>query len=203
MEASGTTLKREPIVLNQKLPIVQNTSAKLGEVLSGLNIKPFTKESVEKYKKEKVLELEAKNRVGFFAGYLVLWVAVFACTVLAVALVWTNADPSFFGGALGIFGGFAGLLLVARVSDACNGEENSWGWERLSFRAYGESIPASVAGEMRRVREELPDAEFEVEYLVRMKDRKVFDPFLVVKYAECEYYIEVWGEQSFDGKTLT
>lgn len=203
MNASGTTLKRESILLNQKLPLVQYASAKLGEVLFGLNIKPFTKESVEKYKKEKVLELETKNRVGFFARHLFLLVAIFAYTLFVAALVLANADPSFLGGALGIFGCIAGILLVTRVSDACEDEESNWGWERLSFRVYDKSIPAPVAVEMRRVREELPDAKFEVEYLVRMKDRKVFDPFLVVKYAECEYYIEVWDEQSFDGKTLT
>ena len=204
MSASATTLKREPILLNQKLPIVQYSSAKLGEVLSSLNIKPFTKESVEKYKKEKVRELETRNRVAFWERHSVLVIFAAACFTLTLCfLVLADIDPSWAGGMLGVLGAIVGLLLVARVSDAATDEENSWGWERLSFSVYGRGIPTSVAGEFIRVREVLPAAQFEIEYLVRMKDRKVFDPFLVVKYAECEYYIEVWDEQSFDGKTLT
>lgn len=200
MNASATTLKREPILLNPKLPIVQYASAKLGGVLSGLNIKPFTKESVEKYKKEKVLELEQASRMPFLERHPELAILGYFWIVLCLWAI-ASADVSLIlGGTQALLAGFVGLCLVAIVSDACENEENSWGWERLSFRVYDRSIPASVAGEMRRVREELPDAGFEVEYLVRMKDRKVFDPFLVVKYAECEYYIEVWDEERFNGE---
>jgi hypothetical protein len=174
---------------------------KLAGRLYDLDVMPYPKEAVEEYKKEKVYELEAESRVPFFARHPVLVGLAVGCA--SVALFFANlegASLSFAGGFFGIFCGIFGLLIVARTSDACTDEENSWGWERAPFSEYRERVPEKVRKEVSRIRNIVPFVNFEVEYLVRMKDRKVFDPLLILKYESYECCIEIWDEQDLEAE---
>ena len=194
---NASVLRREPILLNEKLPIVRDASVLLAMALSKLKIEPYPKNSVEAYKKEKLKKVAREfpekfslspffRRMGDMLSVLV--------SVLAIANLAGFAGLDAWSGVFGLYFAYFGLFCVYRVSAACESEESALSWERISAYRYEGRIPESVRNTLLRIREKLPATQFEVDYLVRMKDKKVFDPLLVAKYGECEYYIEVWDE---------
>jgi len=70
-------------------------------------------------------------------------------------------------------------------------------WVRLPLEEVRDA-PEFVKAKTREIANLLPDASFTVEQL--RSEKKVYDPFLIVSYAEESYYVEVWEEPEFEQK---
>jgi len=57
-------------------------------------------------------------------------------------------------------------------------------------------VPEFVWAKAREIASCLPEATFTVEQL--QSERRIYDPFLIVSYADESYYIEVWDESEFE-----
>jgi hypothetical protein len=57
-------------------------------------------------------------------------------------------------------------------------------------------VPEFVWAKAKEIASCLPEATFTVEQL--QSERRIYDPFLIVSYADECYYIEVWDESEFE-----
>jgi hypothetical protein len=57
-------------------------------------------------------------------------------------------------------------------------------------------VPEFVSAKAREIASLVPEANFTVEQL--QSERRNYDPFLIVSYADESYYIEVWDESEFE-----
>jgi hypothetical protein len=57
-------------------------------------------------------------------------------------------------------------------------------------------VPEYVWAKAREIAGLVPEANFTVEQL--QSERRIYDPFLMVSYADESYYIEVWDESEFE-----
>jgi hypothetical protein len=60
----------------------------------------------------------------------------------------------------------------------------------------GRDVPEFVKAKAREIANLLPEATFTVEQL--RSEKKIYDPFLIVSYADESYYVEVWEEPEFE-----
>jgi len=82
-------------------------------------------------------------------------------------------------------------------------QETLWGphfytclrWVRLPLEEVRDA-PEFVKAKVREIANLLPDASFTVEQL--RSEKKIYDPFLIVSYADESYYVEVWEEPEFE-----
>ena len=70
-------------------------------------------------------------------------------------------------------------------------------WVRVPLGKVRDA-PEFVKAKAREIANLLPDATFTVEQLRR--EKKIYDPFLIVSYADESYYVEVWEEPEFERK---
>lgn len=68
-------------------------------------------------------------------------------------------------------------------------------WVRVPLEEVRD-VPEFVKAKAREIANVLPDATFTVEQL--RSENKIYDPFLIVSYADESYYVEVWGEPGFE-----
>lgn len=66
-------------------------------------------------------------------------------------------------------------------------------WTSTALESYDYPVPEFVLLRACELKEELPLAKFEVEYMR-------VDPFLVMVYGSKRYYIDVWDEPKFEGR---
>ena len=71
-------------------------------------------------------------------------------------------------------------------------------WNERNIKEYRKSIPEFVLNKAVQIKRECPECEVLIDELSTTPD-----PFLIVKigYQE-EYYIEVWGEPGFEGRSI-
>jgi hypothetical protein len=70
-------------------------------------------------------------------------------------------------------------------------------WVRVPLKEVRD-VPEFVMAKVKEIADLLPDANFTVEQL--RSERKPYDPFLIVSYADESYYVEVWEEPEFERK---
>jgi hypothetical protein len=70
-------------------------------------------------------------------------------------------------------------------------------WVRLSLEEAPDT-PEYVKAKAAEIANLLPDATFTVEQL--RSEKEIYDPFLIVSYADESYYVEVWEEPEFERK---
>ena len=68
-------------------------------------------------------------------------------------------------------------------------------WVRVPLEEVRD-VPEFVKAKAREIANLLPDATFTVEQL--RSEKKIYDPFLIVSYADESYYVEVWEEPGFE-----
>ncbi len=70
-------------------------------------------------------------------------------------------------------------------------------WVRVPLKEV-QDVPDFVKAKVKEIGDLLPGATFTVEQL--RSERKLYDPFLIVSYADESYYVEVWEEREFERK---
>jgi len=192
---------------------VKINATPLQKVLRSLNIEPFSKESVEKYKKAKLQQvLESSSPVYYkhprlysflelvlrvcmaFAGFCILFSLI---TILADNTAQpefkTTTKIIFFTSSLGSLLLFAIIYLVVPkrpelVWNLTSIGGGGWGQE------YKKEIPTFALMQMVAVKKRLPSALFFIDEIVDPQSIRKTDPFLVVsdKDRTETFYIEVW-----------
>jgi hypothetical protein len=197
---------------NSKLRMAKDQKV-LGQVLNDLGVKPFTKESVDKYKERATKQFPLNSTIFLLSGVLslILWgvgknnpvgiiifpfVAVASTQILMTLVVLLCAFICIFSPSFEEF--FEGRLspLFYRYSFFFSGEvAGKKIWQKSKIENYKNEIPAGVIARAAQINDALPSTEFFVEDLVL--EQRAYDPFLIVKYGSAEYYIFVWNEPKF------
>lgn len=165
------------------------------EVLNNAETRPFTKESVEKYKREiteqanpRFLLLHNVARVMFNVGMFGI-ILCFGPALLGWFISW-KIGLAFVGG----------LVAFAAITTSLEGRATKYpgSWKVTPLKGYAEPVPEFVLHQAIKLKEGLPDAEFFVHQFVQ--NEKVLDPFLVVRHGDEEHFIAVWNEPKFEAE---
>ncbi len=191
----------------QKKPIV--TKQELVERLfEMLGVEPFTAESVSRYKKQKVrwlnkwatlLEFLDSKTFGaclfcFAAvGFLALLVEMAAWILVGHVPSW---ERHWWVWTVPTFSVSSFVTLVALLPSYI--KIRKYAWVKTWLDAYKEPIPLFALSLATQVIELLPEAQFQVDSLVC--EERVLDPFLVMKYRDQLFYLDVWDEPRFEGR---
>lgn len=195
------------------------------EVLTRLDIVPYSKESVEKYKAAVVDKAEDAHYLNGGAattsGWLILlfFVVAIASAVVAGAhktvTIWDHvALYSFFAGAgsivLSIVFSFIGTKAPGRwcTTRETRGNFPGYHWVEEGLHRYDDEADPFALAIALQIHEYLPGADFHVEVLRQKPVPKVEhrpsasawdgDPFLVLRVAGEDHYLAVWGEPDFE-----
>ncbi len=178
---------------------------KFVDVLTELDMSPFSAESVAKYKKV-ALKDARKNRTKFWERNIYVIESVFNA-LLYVLLV--SLAGCIMGPVIGSFWGVGGavfavcvktciLMIVAIVGLAVLfGDINDLEWQKAAIANYQGEIPEFVLRKAIQIKQGVPGVEFFVEHIGKKED-----PFLLARYQGKEYYIEVWDEPKFESQLL-
>lgn len=196
----GYKALKDHIVRTREQAACEKKALPFKQVLAELDIKPFTKEGVEKYKKQTADRVEwAANHIGLRASIYACMVC--ACMVALMLVVFPVVDLilGLPDGSWQVFWGLALSSLIAFVSIMGFGEAYGWPkatWRRIQLSSYGKLIPEFALDTAVNIKKAYPQANYYVEEL--SVDHITKDPFLVVVDAEDNaYYVEVWNEPNF------
>ena len=166
-------------------------------------IRPFTADSVEKYKAEMVRStLAALN--GKTSHYL-FGIAVVAVLCTAVFLGWREFDLSFWYPLVAtIVTGFSVITLFAMWIHATAYEiVTDCSWSKSALERSKIKIPVDVLRKALLLKKQLsPEIPlFRIDSLVVEKRQRIidYDPFLLVCLGDAEAYMAVWNEPKFNG----
>lgn len=78
------------------------------------------------------------------------------------------------------------------------------GWATVPIEEYRQDIPDFVMRKAIQIKEKMPAAQIVIEELTAKKERvaRRYDPFLVAKFENEKYYIEVWNEREFEDEVI-
>lgn len=165
--------------------------------LASIGVVPFETDSVERYKRK--VEYEA-NRFREF---------LLACSLLLSLVISVFGFPAAIFQTLG--GEIAIVVGIGVITMAMNnaGKKKLYAWQKVPLRGYSSQFPvASHALETAlSVARRIPATSFFVDELAEQvpkstprPDIATYDPFLVVRIDEEDFYLEVWNEPRFNGK---
>lgn len=152
-------------------------TTRLRGVLVELDIRPFTKESVEAYKNS---QLMAKNGNATDAPQSRAW---------PMSLRGILGNPDFTEGETRYWQWVRRPLKPQRIENA------GMLGHGFTFPSYTRPIPEFALQSALDIKKRCPDAEFVVESFEQQA--QVADPFLIVHAGGEEFYIEVWAEHSY------
>lgn len=171
----------------------------LQKTLEELDIRPFTQESVEKYKKSTEVPPNrlAATLVNFSAG-IGLVAAIVCLPILVVSAVTFNASLSFYLALIVLIGGGC-LIASAAIGDHFVVERM---WMTYDLAHYTEPVPEFALQTAIDIKKRHPEVNF---YVCSLEEnRMVLDPFLVMRVPDGtwykDYYLEVWNEPKFTGE---
>jgi hypothetical protein len=177
----------------KKTLVAEKVIRELGKILDRLDIQPFSRDSVERYKAEEPNAAELTEVPEFFQRHRKL-----ARILLRLIPVWGmlsmigTAAGWLISWQLGI-ASLANILLL--LAKGCEFDDRLAAlfpsWERVPLPQYQEDVPFHVLEKAVAIKKLMPSAEFYVE-------QRAKDPFLIVKCGEEEYYVEVWQEPRFE-----
>ena len=176
------------------------------ETLAELDINPFSKPSVDKYKKVALRDAR-KFRINFLGKN-------FRISNSIVKVIFCSFCTSFIGLFVLLYGmlteslgstyqivvvadifvlvaSFIFLVLTSSLSSS------SLEWQKTKLSVYRGEIPEFVLRKAIQIKKATPGfLEFFVEHIGKE------DPFLIVRFLEKEYYVEVWDEPKFESQLL-
>jgi hypothetical protein len=169
-------------------------SQALKKALAETNTRPFTKESVEKYKEE-----ITKNANRYLFLDRVAHVALNA----SMLLISFCSGPAILGwfvswkiGLTFLCGLVVSLVINIRLEGYTVKQPGSW--QVTPLKGYAEPVPEFVLHQAVELKEALPEAGFFVHQFVQ--NGLVLDPFLVISHGNESCFIAVWDEPKFEAK---
>jgi hypothetical protein len=182
-----------------KLKIISENE--LTNALRIVGLKPFTLESVERYKEAEVKKHQEHPIMGFLRDHRdvigdfsirTILFCVVACIVLAFLLdgkvlkLWETISVILLVFSIGL------LICEAYLSPKPKIDAR---WRRSQLNEYGAPVPEFALATALELHQRLPGIRFEIDEL--LVNRVRCDPFLVATYNDVEYYVEVWSEPGY------
>lgn len=189
-------------------------SNKIRRALANLSDPPFTRQSVTRYKREKMRRaIPWREKLSYRA-----WVAAgiaWLMAIIAVGLAFTTGlvgnafSLSFGAGGIGMFAFAIFLAVLSFVAFP-----KAWGdnlvfvktvpvWTETNMCTYHRAIPEFALQTAVDLKKEFPEAEFVIEEMQITQQRVVvmtLDPFLRIDLPDGTFhYLEVWNEPGFRG----
>lgn len=173
----------------------------LQRTLIDRDIRPFTRASVEAYKKS--CEWAAHRRLAetaMWTSAVSILVCFAAMAVLIFAALFWFTSIAFYAALTVLIGTI--LASACGVIQSRYGRERKWTMKKLS--EYTEPVPEFALQTAVDVKQAHPEVEF---YVCTLEEnRLVVDPFLVLRVRDGhetrDYYLEVWNEADFHGRRL-
>jgi hypothetical protein len=171
----------------------------LRRTLIDLDVRPFTRASVEAYKRSCELAGSRRLAEAALAGLVVgMLMSLVSLLVLVFSALLGFASVAFYAALVFLAGTTAAVacgMMESRYS-----RERTWTMRELSL--YAEPIPQFALQTAVDVKKAHPEVEF---YVCTLEEnRVVVDPFLVMRSRAGdevrEYYLEVWNESKFRGR---
>ncbi len=183
-------------VLGYEAPRRRNEHFRLRMVLDLVQACPFTRESVERYKAMVAKEINSRFPLLHYLASVVFAVGMisfglcFGPAILGWIISW-KVGLSFAGGLI------VSTIIVATLegSTIIRGS-----WKVTPLSDYNKMVPDSALQHAVKIKKQCQQAEFFVHQFVQQK--KVFDPFMAVRYGEEEYYFAVWEEPKFENQQV-
>lgn len=173
--------------------------AKLQQAMRELDIQPFRAADVERYKKAEA-KRASSNIFLRHAEDITFGIFVFAAVMLVGSVIGCLAASTVPGWLW-----LAPVVCVAViVTDAIaagglsSTEIVSAKWKREPLGSYSSPIPEFALQTAVDLKRRCPIAEFYVDELT--VEKRVLDPFLVVRCGGQQYFLEVWNEPRFQQK---
>lgn len=184
------------------------------DVLIELDLRPFSPETVETYKRQKLRE--ATGPLGLFADRL--WAAldlplgVLAAVAIFCGVAWGLSWIPALTGTWGIYCGWTAVGSLVVMAMCCvvggilDGSATRPVWRRMKFSNYEAPIPEYVLQTGIDIKKRCCNAVLMVEGLVL--EKRQLDPFLILKLPTAEegtfqyLYLEVWEEPSFSARRI-
>jgi len=153
------------------------TRQKLEEALHKAEVKPYTRESVNKYMKRQQLKATLTQTLK------PAWI-IWAFCIAALMVI-------YHVGAIGtpLIAPPLAVMIGSSLICLC---ERGWGWRGEGLKSYSGYIPDAALAVALRIKAHLPNAEFGVWSLSR--DRRTLDPILDVVYGSQRASVAVWDE---------
>lgn len=178
--------------------------------LKELDIMPFTKVSIAKYKKMRVRQATPRvNKIFDWAIALLVISGTIAATSLLTGMIMhamhmEAAQTAFIGCLMAIPAVICIIVGCCVENDVQNIEKR---WETYGFPNYDKDIPEFVLQSALDIKEKCPDLDlqFRIEELrlIHLPRPRIPDPFLVVNVAYGPWrYIEVWNEPGFKAERM-
>jgi hypothetical protein len=171
----------------------------LRRTLIDLDVRPFTRASVEAYKQSCAQDgsrrLAEAALVGLVVGMLASLVALL---VLVFSALLGFASVAFYAAL--VFLASTTTAVVCGQIESRYSRERTWTMRELSL--YSEPIPEFALQTAVDIKKAHPEVEF---YVCTLEEnRVVVDPFLVLRSRAGDevrdYYLEVWNESKFCGR---
>jgi hypothetical protein len=162
---------------------------KLKATLRELGVQPFTSESVERYKKQKVRESKRTWRHRFVqASSWVMGISLVGFLGSLITSLVTGVDLAGW-----LLFAFPAIGVPAFISGGIVSEgtpNKSWFFQRI--QNYREEIPLPIADRILAIKRGAPEVVFYIDHLTDDPD-----PFLVAACGDQTLYVGVWDEPSF------
>ena len=164
----------------------------LRKAMKELDIRPFTIESIKKYKSKQLWKANIRvykaAAVGF--GAAILGAAIMSATIAYGVAAW--GVPGVVLAIIGTIGGLACIL----SNDPPKGlERRSWQREWLSGTSV--AVPEFALQTAIDIKKRVPGVLFAVEHLAEVRNPIQADPFLVAIFNGEAFYLEVWNEPGY------
>ena len=174
------------------------SSSKLRKTLKELDIRPFSIESVRKYKDSALRK--ANNRHNRLISVMKVGLPLLISGVLAMMIIAGLKDahvlvPSLAIAFCAVWFLFSVAVTGIPYSFLLMSEERMLVWEKDLIKDYNRPIPEFALQTALDIKEKLPEASF---YIEELRTPKKIDPFLIVEYGKEVFYLEVWNEPGFD-----
>lgn len=167
-------------------------------VLSELDIAPFEFRSVQKYKIQKAKSIGIYNKRFLQAiealGVALVGVAIFSILTTLTAMTsdgvsWTVISVPFMIAVLS-------MVIATTLARGINEDKRKIGkWKLVPLKGATERVPEFALETACQIKERIPSAEFYLDTLVC--EEVQYDPFLVLRLNNTDYYLEVWDEPGF------
>lgn len=165
-------------------------SRRFQRALADMGIRPFTKESVERYKAETAREANNSRprfpRVAATVSWIGLGISLVGFILSLVGVLLVNTPIAFFVGGI-----FSFIVMGVGYSSSIT----KWEWGVVSLRDYLPPVPEFALQRATEIKQQFPGTEFFIHQLGARRD-----PFLVVLNGSEEYFIAVWDEPRFDAR---
>lgn len=176
---------------------LHNKRLQLAKTFAQLEIKPFTADSVERYKKCELRKHQDRKGSAIFCITSGVIAAVGVIVIQSLLV-----DHKFPGTAIMVLAGILAYLAtvigssLAMISAFWVVLPDRWSWSTVPIHRYTlPTIPDDVLETAIAVKKECPWVKMEIEML--SLSNQVDDPFLVVRDGIERYHIAVWDEPSF------